>query len=162
MAKKAAASSPLASITIEDLQKELRRRRSALPGLEARRNALLRKLADVDAKITALGGPSGSMPALAIGPRKRGRPPGSGKKVGGVPPVGKGVRLTKGTVREGSLIDFLRKALNGKTMGVDEALAAVKALGYQSDSPNFKVMVNASLLKKQFFKRIARGKYTAA
>jgi hypothetical protein len=46
-------------------------------------------------------------------------------------------------------------------MSVAEAMAAVKAAGYKTNSNSFRISVNATLLKfKKRFKKVARGIYT--
>jgi hypothetical protein len=52
--------------------------------------------------------------------------------------------------------------LKGKKMTVVNAAEAVRRAGYQTTSPNFRVMVNATLLNKKLFKRVERGVYTVA
>ena len=61
-----------------------------------------------------------------------------------------------------SLPEYLVKVLTNTTLGVSEAAEAVKRAGYQTNSPNFRTMVNQALLaNKTRFKKIARGQYTA-
>lgn len=60
-----------------------------------------------------------------------------------------------------SLVAALHKLLKGKEMGIPDMLPALKTVGYVSHSPNLRTMVNASLLKKNLFKRTGRGIYTA-
>jgi len=123
-------------MSVSDLQGELRRRQRALPALNRKRAKLMTRVAQIDAHISALGGSVGARPASAMGRR--------------------------GPRKESSLVAMLTKVLTGKTMGVIEAGLAVKDAGYESDSPNYRTMVNAALLKKAFFKRVSRGQYTAA
>ncbi len=47
-------------------------------------------------------------------------------------------------------------------MGVAEAVDAVLKSGCRTSATNFKVMVNANLGKKKFFKRVERRRYRAA
>ncbi|CAG1005773.1 hypothetical protein PHYC_03261 [Phycisphaerales bacterium] len=60
-----------------------------------------------------------------------------------------------------NLVDSLRAVLKRKTMSVMEAVEAVRKAGYRSSAANFRTMVNIALLKKEFFKRVERGRYTA-
>lgn len=61
------------------------------------------------------------------------------------------------------LVPSLVKALGGKTMGVGELAEAVQRSGYRSNAANFRLIVNATLLKhRKVFKKVARGKYSAA
>lgn len=39
-------------------------------------------------------------------------------------------------------------------------VAALPSVGFVSHSPNFPTMVNATLLKKNLFKRVGRGRYS--
>ena len=59
-----------------------------------------------------------------------------------------------------SLMEALKSVLDGKTMSVGEAAEAVRAGGYRSAPPNFRIMVNQALLNKSTFKRTGRGQYT--
>lgn len=145
MAKRTPAA--LTTLSITDLNRELSRRRRALPALQRRLAATLAKADRLRAQIAALGGEGGA-----------GK---SGGRTGGVRNAS-GHVAAGGVRNDGRLVDYLRRALSGRTMGVNEAAEAVKAAGYQSDSPNFRLIVNACLLnKKHGFKRISRGQYTA-
>jgi hypothetical protein len=133
-------SSSLSGLSISEIQAELRRRQRALPALNRKRSKLLAKIATIDAKIAELGGSVGASPSM--------KSP-SGRRGGGRRPA------------EDSLVTYLQKALSGKTMGVAEVADAVKAAGYQTNSPNFRTIVNAALInKKHGFKRASRGQYT--
>ncbi len=125
----------LSSMTLTDIRRELNRRQRTVATLERRKQRLLRKLEDIDAKIMASGG-SGGLTRLG-GRRTRAR-------------------------NETNLIDALAATLKGKTLSVTEAAAAVQKNGYKTTSPNFRTMVNAALLNKKKFKRVERGQYTAA
>lgn len=132
--------SSLSGLSISEIQAELRRRQRALPALNRKRQKLLAKVATIDAKIAELGG---SVAAVSAGKVSTGR------RGGGRRPA------------EDSLVTYLQKALSGKTMGVAEVADTVKASGYQTDSPNFRTIVNAALInKKHGFKRVSRGQYT--
>lgn len=135
MAKRSSGS--LTSLSIAELNKEIGRRRRALPALQRRRDKAQAKVDRLNAEIAALGG---SGIAGSRGPRS------SGARAG----------------NEGTLADYLTRALTGATMGVTEVAEAVQKLGYTTGSPNFRTIVNAALMsKKNGFKRVARGKYTA-
>ncbi|MGD9690166.1 MAG: hypothetical protein AB7K52_10985 [Phycisphaerales bacterium] len=124
----------LQSLSITDLEREIARRRSGVSSLLKRRKALERRLAALDAKIHAAGGSAGGAVRGRRGPRPK---------------------------NSANLVDSLRKLLNGKTLSVTDAADAVRRAGYRTNSPNFRTMVNAALLKKKFFKRTGRGMYTA-
>jgi hypothetical protein len=60
-----------------------------------------------------------------------------------------------------NLVESLVKVLTGKTMGVTEVADAVQRAGYKTSSPNFRTIVNQTLIKSDKFKRVGRGQYTA-
>ena len=125
-------SSALSQIPIEELRLEIRSRQRRLPALQRRRDRIATKLARIDHEIALLSGDT------ARSERRR------------------------GGAQKGTLAAYLQRALSGKTMSVGEAAEAVKALGYKSNASNFRLMVNAALLRKGGpFKRIGRGRYTA-
>lgn len=98
----------------------------------------MEKVAKIDAMIASLGGSSGGGSSGRSGRRGRGS-------------------------NEATLSDYLKRALTGNTMGVTEVAEAVKKQGYVTNSPNFRTIVNAALMsKKNGFKRVSRGQYTAA
>lgn len=120
-------------MSVEDLQRQIKRMQRGVKPLMRKRQTLLSKLAVVDAKIAALGGSAGG----AHGVRKRPK-------------------------NETNLVEALEKVLTGKTMGVQEVAEAVQKAGYQTTSPSFRVIVNQALLaNKNKFKRVERGQYTA-
>ncbi|MBN8644206.1 MAG: hypothetical protein HUU19_15170 [Phycisphaerales bacterium] len=59
-----------------------------------------------------------------------------------------------------TLLDALEKMLTGNVMGVTEVADAVQKAGYRTTSPNFRTIVNQTLIKDKRFKRVGRGKYT--
>ncbi len=64
--------------------------------------------------------------------------------------------------RASTMPQALAPLLKGKTMSVTDAAEAVQRAGYTTNSPNFRVIVNATLLReKVLFKRMGRGLYTA-
>lgn len=130
----------LARLSVADLQAEIRRRQRGVKTLHRRRAKLVAKIEALDAQIVDRAGKIAAEAGLVMG-RVSGR-----------------VRPKNDT----NLIDALRAALKGKTMGVSEAAEAVQEAGYKSSSPNFRTIVNATLLKKQHFKKVERGQYTAA
>ena len=133
----------LSGMSTTALAAELARRQRRLPMLKRQQADLLRKLADVEAQIEAIGGDTG-----ATSGRKAGRPVGSG--------VGR-----KRPRNAMNLEDALVKTLKGKTMSVTEVTSAVKAGGYKTTAANFRTIVNATLLKSKKIKKVSRGQYTA-
>ena len=61
-----------------------------------------------------------------------------------------------------SLVDAMRRVLTGTELTVTELSDAVQAAGYVTTSPNFRTIVNQTLIKyPKMFKRVARGVYTS-
>ncbi|MCC6950300.1 MAG: hypothetical protein IT433_02515 [Phycisphaerales bacterium] len=143
MAKRTSAG--LTALSIADLRREMERRQRGVGKLVRKRDALLAKAAKLDAQIAELAGQST--------PARAGRTRGGGRSVA--------ARTRK--ANEGGLSAALHKVLNGKTMGVTEAAKAVVAAGYKTGADNFRTIVNACLLKhKNLFRKVSRGRYTAA
>jgi hypothetical protein len=129
--------SNIAKLSMTDLQAEIRRRQRSVGPLMRRREALLKRLAEIDAELAALGG--------MIDGDNRGIPGRRRRAVNATP-----------------LPEALKAVLEGKTLSVTEAAEAVQAAGYKTHSSNFKIMVNMVLTKyPKMFKRVARGQYTA-
>jgi hypothetical protein len=124
-------------MSLGDLQKEISRRKRTVTALERRRAGLLKKIEAIDAQIAANGGSAGG---------RRGGMAGTGR--------------TRAR-NETNLLDSLKEVLKGKTMSVTDVADAVQKAGYQTTSPNFRTIVNQTLLKKKHFKRVGRGQYTA-
>jgi hypothetical protein len=124
----------LASLSVVELNHELRRRARRLPTLQRRRDRFAAKVAALDEQIAVLGGASRNGYG---GGRKRPR-------------------------NEMKLVDALAQVLKGKTMRVMDAAEAVQKDGYRSSATplGFRIMVNQTLLKGPF-KRVGRGLYTA-
>lgn len=150
IARKAAASrtGSLRKASAGELQEELQRRSRDLAALESRRDALLSQVESLDAEIAAINS------ALGVG--AMGRPTNSGSATRVL--QGAGGRRPR---NESSLEVALAETLKGKTMGVSEVAEAVQKAGYQTTSPNFRTIVNQTLLKSSLIKKIARGQYTA-
>ena len=130
----------LAKVSVEELKKEISRRRAALPGLIAERDALNCQIDELE----ALGSPAVMPPAA------RGRKP--GRKVG---------RKPQRPPRPGSLPAALVEALACKgKLSVAEAAEAVQAAGYKSKSKDFQNMVSMTLGQSKLFRRVRRGVYT--
>ena len=129
-----------------ELNAELQRRRGQAGKLQRHHDQLATELDRLRAELEALGSLDGAVP------RGRGR---GGRRGPGRPPGRRGRRRNKAT-----LVDTLAAALKGRTMGVAEAAAAVKAAGYKSGARSFRIMVNTALIKGPF-KRVGRGRYTA-
>lgn len=133
MAKQATPGGAVKAMSMADLQRELQKREASARGLLRRRAALAKKLEALDEKLAEMG-----VTATGI--------------------IGGRVKRAKNSM---SLVDALHKILTGKEMGIPAIIPALATVGYRSESPNLRTMVNVALLKKSHFKRIARGVYTA-
>lgn len=60
-----------------------------------------------------------------------------------------------------NLADALAALLANRTLSVTEMAQAVQEAGYQTTSPNFRTIVNQTLINDGRFRRVARGRYTA-
>lgn len=123
----------LGRIEIKTLVVEIKRREAQIKQLVSRRTTLAKKLKELDGKIVSLGGnPDGGI----VGRVKRAR-------------------------NAFSLVEALCAVLKDQPMGIPRIMSALPTIGYRSESPNLRTMVNVALLKKQFFKRVSRGVYVA-
>ncbi len=124
------------SLSFQDLQKELRRRARRTATLQRRRDRVAQRLASLDDLISAMGGRV--IGRMRIGP---GRSQARNAK---------------------SLPEALHELLKDKTMRVTDAAEAVQRAGYKTNSKTFRVQCNFALVKrKDLFKRVGRGEYTA-
>ncbi|MHC4809623.1 MAG: hypothetical protein ACYTEV_04575 [Planctomycetota bacterium] len=162
------------TMSIAELQAELEARLSTL---HARKAELEAELAEIDAALSGSAPVAGS--GGTTGRKKTGRKKTTRKKAGGTRKVAKkttaakagGSRKKAGSRRGGgrakgaggkNLAESLYEVLKGKEMKVAELIDAVKAAGYTSNSPNFRVMVSGALSKNKgtMFKSVSRGVYT--
>lgn len=133
MGKQPSTGGSVRGMSMAELQRELQRREQSAKGLLRRRATLAKKLEALDEQLAAMG-----VTATGI--------------------IGGRVKRAKNSM---SLVDALHKILTGKEMGIPAIIPALATVGYRSESPNLRTMVNVALLKKSHFKRIARGVYTA-
>jgi hypothetical protein len=119
-------------LTIAQLEALLQGRRTELFRLEKQRGKVARKLAQLDAKINALGG-------------------GRGRTGGG------GGRVQNKMSLNDMIISILGKT--GKPMAVGDIESAVRNGGYRTNSANFRGIVNQSLIKDKRFTSAGRGLY---
>lgn len=127
-------STGLASLSYRQLQAELRRRARRVGALQRRRDGLVRKIDALDAMIVQMGGAGG-----------RG-----------------GMSGRQRASNKQTLADALHGLLRGRTMSVTDAAQAVQQAGYKTNSRTFRVQVNIALVKrKDLFRRVSRGQYTA-
>ncbi|MEX2219393.1 MAG: hypothetical protein WD749_11630 [Phycisphaerales bacterium] len=126
----------LARLSVAQIEREIRRRGRAVGRLQRRRDKLAARIASLDDQIQAAGGSVNG---------RAGRRGSSGGR-----PFKNKLTLT----------EALAKAVGSRTMGVEEAIAAVKRAGYRTASSNFRTQVNIALIKGPF-KRVGRGQYAA-
>ena len=141
------AKAKLGDLTMADLEREIHRRQKVVGRyvrkLERRRDKVVGQLAAIDAEIAKFDGAS-----------RRGRRPGGRRAGGGRAGGGRRPR------NEMNLADALATALKSATMSVTEVAEAVQKAGYKTTSPNFRTIVNQTLVKDARFKRVGRGQYT--
>lgn len=128
-----------------DIQEELRRRQRGLPKLYAQLKKAEAKVVSLTDAIRMLEGVSSQ--------RQPGRRRTSGLTKRGTPRIR--------PENKKNLIEVLAGVLKGKTLTVSEAMARAKTAGYKTTSPNFRVIVNQTLIKSSKFKKVSHGKYTA-
>ncbi len=135
----------LSNLPVDRLHAEIQRRLRNLPKLIRQRDELNRQIEELEKLGMA-------KPAAAkAAPKRRGRKPGAGK--------GRR-RKARNAV---SLSDALAAALKAKSpLSVGDAMQAVKAAGYKSNSKIFRTIVNQTLAKEKRFKKISRGQYALA
>lgn len=133
------AKSGLEHLSLSDLQKEIQRRQKhlqrQLKTLTQKRDKLLQEVSEVEAQIAECEVEIKANGGRASGSRKRPR-------------------------NELNLADALAEMLEDRVMTVTEVSVAVQKAGYKTTSPNFRTIVNQTLLKDPRFKRVSRGKYT--
>ncbi len=149
--------SNLAKTSTAALEKELARRERLLGGLLDKRDRLLGQIDALDAEISNYES-AGELTA------KRGRPSKAARSRSSLAIAGG--RATSGRKRprnKSNLVEALAKTLKSKTMSVTDVSVAVQKNGYKTTSPNFRTIVNQTLLgNKKTFKKVSRGQYTAA
>ncbi|MGP1346286.1 MAG: hypothetical protein ACTS3F_06425 [Phycisphaerales bacterium] len=123
----------LEKMTTETLQAELRRRQKGLQKLLRRRDKLRSELDQVEAELREHGGVMAGI-ASPGGTRRRPR-------------------------NEANLADALAGILSETTMSVTDVAEEVQRRGYITTSPNFRTIVNQTLVKDPRFQRFARGFY---
>jgi len=121
----------LSTLSTTELQSEIKRRSRKLGALQRKRDKLEAQLREVQQEIDGLGGE-----VTADGRRRCPR-------------------------NDQNLADALADLLKSKTLSVTEAAIEVQKAGYRTTSPNFRTIVNQTLLKDKRFRRVSRGKYTA-
>ncbi len=133
-------SSSVQNVPLAALHAELRRREHAVKKLRRKHAIAMNRVAAIESQLIALG-------AVASGGGGGGR--------------GRGTGAATRARNDMNLVESLVKVLTGKTMGVTEVADAVQRAGYKTSSPNFRTIVNQTLIKSDKFKRVGRGQYTA-
>ena len=149
----------LAKISVAALQAELNRR---LEVLQRKWDAVAAELEGLDAELAAFDGAPAPQRRTRVGrpAKKRVGRPAKKKKV-----ARRRARRVAGGKRPRNklnLVDSLAKLLKNKTMSVTDMAEAVQKAGYKTSSPNFRTIVNQTLIiNRKVFRRVARGQYTA-
>jgi hypothetical protein len=122
------------NLTIAELERVLRLRKSEFAKLQLKRAALQRKLDSLEREIERLGGTSN----------------GGSRRVAGARPR-----------NERNLPDTIEVVLRnaGKPLKVAEITDGVLAAGYRSGSANFRGIINQALVKDKRFGQAGRGVY---
>jgi hypothetical protein len=122
------------NLSIQQLERILRARRTELQRLGRRRLKLARQLARIDSQMRDLGGDFGGGGGLGGGGRVR---------------------------NEQSLVKMIEGVLGktAKPMNVGDIAAEVQRRGYKSNSANFRGIVNQTLIKEKQFSQASRGIY---
>ncbi len=124
-------------VSVADLQAEIDRR---LRTLDDRRDKLVAQLDAIENEIVAYNGTVSARRATLLKTRRGRKRPRN--------------RIT--------LVSALMEVLCNRTMSVTEMSVAVQKGGSRTTSPNFRTIVNQTLINnKKTFKRVARGCYTA-
>src|SRR6266516_2639565 len=118
------------NLSITELERILRARRSELGRLSRRRTKLARQMARIDAQLRGLGGDIGA---------------GGGGRARNAQSL---VKTIEGVLGQSS-----------KAMNVGDIADAVRAKGYKSTSANFRGIVNQTLIKEKQFSQASRGMY---
>ncbi len=177
---------PLTELSITELNNEIERRREGAVELAEERAELMERVAEIDAYLEELGvstttgrgrgRPRKSAARSHGGGRKRATKKSTKKTGRKVAKKTTKVSKKKATVKaptkprgarkrhrnDTNLVGALQQVLSGQTMGVTEAASAVQKAGYKTTSPNFRTIVNQTLIKHtDVFSKKGRGQYTA-
>jgi hypothetical protein len=127
----------LHAISTAVLQAELARRDSEVDKLQRERDSAASRLAEIDSRLALLGGSAGPIRrARRVSGRRRPR-------------------------NDMNLADSLASVLKGRKLSVTELTQEVQRAGYRTSSPNFRTIVNQTLIKDpKRFKKVSRGVYT--
>ncbi|UYV12322.1 MAG: hypothetical protein NCW75_13605 [Phycisphaera sp.] len=182
---------PLKDLPLADLTQEIERRREGAVELAEERAELVERIAEIDEYLEELGvstttgrargrprktaarSHSGGRKRIAKKSTKKKASKKTARKVAKKTTktskkkvTGKGPTKPRGSRKrhrnDTNLVGALQKVLSGKTLGVTEAANAVQKAGYKTTSPNFRTIVNQTLIKHpDTFSKKGRGLYTA-
>lgn len=177
---------PLKDLPLAELTKEIERRREGAVELAEERAELVERIAEIDEYLDELGVSTTTGRARGRPRKSAARAHGGGRKRVAKKSTKKSARKTtkktaktskkkaasKGPTKprgsrkrhrnDTNLVGALQQVLNGKTLGVTEAANAVQKAGYKTTSPNFRTIVNQTLIKHpDVFSKQGRGLYTA-
>lgn len=124
------------NLSLAQLERLMRTQRTKVSRLSRQRDKVLKKLDALDAQIASLSG--------GVGVNGRGRGGGGGR-----------------ARNEVSLQDAIHQILSkaGGPMNIADITAKVLATGYQTNSANFRGIVNQTLIKDKRFSSASRGMY---
>jgi len=169
----------LTNATLEALTAELERRRSSVPKLEAKAASLREQLAEVEAEIELLGGPTTPRRGRPRKAARRGRPAGRRRKTTRkatrkttarkVARKATGKKTTRRKVarktaargrRGGTLADAVAKVMGSEPMSPKEITAAIRAKKLRKDAKTLGTQVSQALAKnKTMFKKQGRAQW---
>ena len=125
----------LRKVSTSALEAELARRESMIDEIQSERDEVATRLAELDARLATYG----------IRRGQGGRSGGGGKR----------------PRNDMNLADSLAAVLKGQKLSVTQLAEAVQSAGYKTTSPNFRTIVNQTLIKDpKRFKKVSRGIYT--
>ena len=142
---RAPVASSLASLSIDDLRREIERRQKAAGQLQARRELLVAELTDIEAQLKAMGAwhHASARAEESLKPSRMAR----------------GLRKPRAT-NAVSLADALAMAVEPRAVvSPTEATELVTANGYVSTAKKLAMAVANTLANDARFKRIGRGQY---
>jgi hypothetical protein len=129
----------LLAVSTSALEAELARRASEIGRLQKDRANAQARLDEIDERLGVLGSAGGT------GATRRRRGGGGGRR----------------PRNEMNLADSLASVLRGRKLSVTDLTEEVQKAGYRTSSPNFRTIVNQTLIKDpKRFKRVSRGVYT--
>ena len=136
--------------------------RTHLDTLQKRKAELQGELAEIESVISQFGGSSPVANGSTTAGKRRGRPPGSKNLAKTAAANGSAPKRDGRVKNEMSLVASLEKVLGESSdpLSVGDIMTKVQGLGYKSSSPNFRGIINQTLIKeKKRFGSAGRGMY---